>query len=332
MTKYYIHSIFLAHEGEGIYLGVPQVFVRFQGCAHGCLNCDSKETWSFDTKKLPLNKEQVFDAIDRLCNIYIGNDKNVYNNANASERAIKRLSITGGDPLHPRHRPAVLELINHYRQQGLFINIEAAGSEIVPEIFEAVNFISFDYKTPSTGRTTDYGLIVELAQKYETRFQIKSVIADEDDFYDALMAYLAVQNELQEWKKLAEYELNHIGSARSFGQWQEIIHGEEKTIRGKKDAQEEAGEIGEISIECPINSGSEDQTAGGLNLNLANGILPWVLTPSYPPEIGVNKKFQQKSFLQLFSNILEWNYRAGGPFRVIGQQHKWIFGPDKSDV
>ena len=50
----------------------------------------------------------------------------------------------------------------------------------------------------------------------------------------------------------------------------------------------------------------------------------WCLTPAWERE----EDFPQ----QRFENILEKNRRLGNPFRVIGQQHKWIYGPQRRDV
>ena len=49
--KHLINSIYRATEGEGVFVGRPQIFVRYQGCAIGCINCDSKDTWEFDKEK-----------------------------------------------------------------------------------------------------------------------------------------------------------------------------------------------------------------------------------------------------------------------------------------
>ena len=51
---------------------------------------------------------------------------------------------------------------------------------------------------------------------------------------------------------------------------------------------------------------------------------PWVLTPSY----NTSEEFPLNRFMQ----VLTWNEEAGGYFRVIGQQHKWVFGPDQKQV
>ncbi len=51
---------------------------------------------------------------------------------------------------------------------------------------------------------------------------------------------------------------------------------------------------------------------------------PWVLTPCF----NTNEAFPMDRFKQ----VLSWNEENGGLFRVIGQQHKWIFGPDQKQV
>lgn len=39
-------------QGEGIYTGVPAIFVRLQGCPVGCAWCDTKHTWEIDASQL----------------------------------------------------------------------------------------------------------------------------------------------------------------------------------------------------------------------------------------------------------------------------------------
>ncbi len=137
ITNHLINSIYRATEGEGVYLGRPQIFVRYQGCAIGCLNCDSKDTWDF-TQDMGQDLELILESVHR----------------EGHNGAIKNVSITGGDPLHPGHVPHVLALTKALKAKNYYVNIEAAGSRVVNEIFELVDFVSFDFKTPSTGVKT----------------------------------------------------------------------------------------------------------------------------------------------------------------------------------
>lgn len=235
MLTYLMNSIYLATEGEGVLLGTPQVFVRFQGCAIGCSNCDSKDTWEFD-QKTALSQNEVLEKIS----------------VESKKGLVKRVSITGGDPLHPQHVPAVVALVKELKARGYQINIEAAGTRVVHEIFDLVDFISFDFKTPSTGVKTKIDLLIKMVEQYPNRFQIKSVIETEDDFRETLRAYEEVERKVE-------------------------------------------GFTG-----------------------------PWCLTPCY----NLEEAFPQKRFI----DVMDWNINAGAKFRVIGQQHKWIFGPDEKQV
>lgn len=164
MTTLLINSIYRATEGEGIHIGTPQIFVRYQGCHVGCVNCDTKETWDFD----PAYTTSIDDVMERVETL--------------SQNIIKRVSITGGDPLHPSHIPSLLILIGELKARNYFINIEAAGTRIVKEVFDLVDFISYDFKTPSTQVRTSRELLEKFVLEYGPKSQIKAVVADKKDF------------------------------------------------------------------------------------------------------------------------------------------------------
>jgi 7-carboxy-7-deazaguanine synthase len=170
----------------------------------------------------------------------------------SSQGKIQWVSITGGDPLHPKNVPQVERLVFELKERSYFINLEAAGTRIVPSIFEKVDYISFDHKTPSTGVVTDPKLIEKMANLYEGLFQIKSVIESKIDFESAQKTYWSLKEKL-----------------------------------------------GTLSF-------------------------PWILTPSF----NLGEPFPEERF----QNVLKWNESSGALFRVIGQQHKWIFGSSAKNV
>ncbi len=237
--KTLINSIYLATEGEGIHIGTPQIFVRFQGCAIGCLNCDSKDTWDFsETDNAFVNT--VDEIVEEVSNLGGRGD-------------IKRVSITGGDPLHPKHIPSLKLLVKKLKSKGYFINLEAAGTRIENEVFDSIDFISFDIKTPSTGVKTNLALVQKMYEQFNNKFQIKAVIENSHDFDFVLNTYMDLKNKVE---------------------------------------------------------------------NISDN--PWCLTPSY----NLNEAFPQERFSQVF----DWNMKSGAFFRVIGQQHKWIYGPDRKQI
>ena len=227
-----INSIYRATEGEGIHLGQTQIFVRFQGCNIGCYNCDSKDTWDFiDDGNMSLES-----VIERIISLDVG--------------LSKRVSITGGDPLHPKNEMGVIELIKELKSRDYWINIEAAGTRMAYEVFDLVDFISFDFKTPSTGVRQRDKIFKKLNEQFEGKFQVKAVIENERDFARTL-----------------EFRNEVFPEGHSFS---------------------------------------------------------WCLTPCF----NTDENFP----LERFKNVVRWNEKAGGPFRVIGQQHKWLYGPNKKQV
>ncbi len=232
-----LNSIYRATEGEGVHIGTPQIFVRFQGCTQHCKNCDSKDTWDFAQGK-NINLSAVIGEIYRLAGSY--------------PQQIKRVSITGGDPLHNSHKEGLASLAKTLKNEGFYINIEVAGNLIDHAIFDLVDFISIDYKTPSTGQETQVEDLITITKQYPDRFQIKSVCSDTKDFFSCLGAY---------------YNISKNSSASNF---------------------------------------------------------TWCLTPAY----NCGESFPAERF----TKIIDLNEENGGNFRVIGQQHKWIYGPDKKLV
>jgi len=170
LSLFAINAIYKASEGEGVHIGTPQVFVRFQGCNIGCVNCDSIDTWDFSAGER-LTLDQVLAQV-----IEQGGDK------------FKRVSITGGDPLHPKILPQVLQLVSVLKKKNYWINVEAAGTRVVSELFDAIDFISFDYKTPCTKVKTNLSLVAKLATQFPNKFQIKSVIESRVDYDDVVQA------------------------------------------------------------------------------------------------------------------------------------------------
>ncbi|HXH31022.1 MAG TPA: 7-carboxy-7-deazaguanine synthase QueE [Bacteriovoracaceae bacterium] len=233
MTTLLVNSIYRATEGEGIHIGTPQIFVRFQGCNIGCVNCDTKETWDFDLAYAK-SLDEVMEKVEVL-----------------SQDLIKRVSITGGDPLHPSHVPGLLELIRQLKARNYFVNIEAAGTRIVKDVFDLCDFISYDYKTPSTTVKTSKKTLLEFLRDYGTKAQVKAVVSDKKDFEATFDAFHFIRSE-------------------------------------------------------------------------AAPVVPWVLTPCFEP----GEEFPMNRFQQ----VVQLNESFGLPFRVIGQQHKWVYGPDAKSV
>ncbi|WP_180796952.1 7-carboxy-7-deazaguanine synthase QueE [Vibrio parahaemolyticus] len=91
-----VNEIFETIQGEGVFTGVPSIFLRLQGCPVGCAWCDTKHTWEVD-----LEHEVSFDAVIGKCTEseqwgQVSVEQVV---KECSERySAKHVVITGGEP------------------------------------------------------------------------------------------------------------------------------------------------------------------------------------------------------------------------------------------
>jgi len=161
-----VTEIYEGIEGEGVRIGVFQLFIRLFGCKVGCKTCDTKYTWG---KATPENSFQI--TPNKLFLDYI-----LPSNADW-------ISITGGDPLLQSREVAAL--IDQCRQningKHKFINIEATGLNDCPLVFNKCDFISADIKTPNTGVSVEIDTIYKLYRAYQNKIQFKAVIANDED-------------------------------------------------------------------------------------------------------------------------------------------------------
>lgn len=232
MSKLLVNRIYHAIEGEGARIGMPQIFIRLQGCTVGCLNCDSMETWAFNGE--PVTIETIKEQVDKLTNKIQGH----------------WVSLTGGDPLHPKHEQGLIALSKLLKDAGYKLNIEASGTRVPEELFSYMDYISCDFKTPSTGVRTQQKTLEKLLDNYDGKYQIKSVVSDRRDFDATLEMY---QNLAKNYK--------------------DII---------------------------------------------------WYITPCF--ETG------ESAPVERIKDIYQWVSEYPSYFRVVAQQHKFVFGSDRLDV
>ena len=103
-----VNEIFYGLQGEGIYTGVPMVFVRLQGCSLGCSYCDTARAQDPQGGKVD-DIEGVFSRV-RMLSPYLHS----------------WVCITGGEPLE---QPKELgELVRKLKGEGYKVTIETNGT------------------------------------------------------------------------------------------------------------------------------------------------------------------------------------------------------------
>jgi 7-carboxy-7-deazaguanine synthase len=147
MTEGHVGQIFNSIQGEGIYVGRRQVFVRFAGCSLCCLYCDTEKFRKFrqrtcwvETKpssmkfrhvQNPMTHEEVLRYIKRL-----------------RTPDTHSISLTGGEPLLAGD--FLVDVARACRRAGLTTYLETAGAsgEAMAKVVRWIDIAAIDIKLP----------------------------------------------------------------------------------------------------------------------------------------------------------------------------------------
>lgn len=177
---YPINEMFQTLQGEGVYTGVPAIFIRMQGCPVGCSWCDTKHTW-----------EKLADREKPLGDILIKTRENdAWGQADAAMLiatiaqqgwTARHVVITGGEPAIYDLRP----LTQRLNEAGFSCQIETSGTHLI-QCTDA----TWVTVSPKVNMRGGYDV---LAQALERADEIKHPVARERDIeaLDALLATLS---------------------------------------------------------------------------------------------------------------------------------------------
>lgn len=163
-----ISEVFYSLQGEGIYQGVPTVFIRFQGCnlltgsngKGGCLWCDTKYARD-GSRGQEAEIDEIAEKVHGLLPYYKS-----------------WVCITGGEPLF--QLDDCHELIKKLKNYGYRVSIETNGSIKKPYWWTLVDSWCVDIKCPSSG-VCGVSLIDDwFSMRVED--QIKFVVGSKEDF------------------------------------------------------------------------------------------------------------------------------------------------------
>ncbi len=129
-----ISEIFLSIQGEGLYVGVPQLFIRFYGCNLSCIFCDT----NFDSYK-------TFTP-DRLMG-EMPESKGPYHS----------ISITGGEPL--LQADFIMDFLDKYKKSyKKLVYLETNGTlyRELSKVIDYMDIIAMDFKLPSSTRRASF--------------------------------------------------------------------------------------------------------------------------------------------------------------------------------
>jgi len=162
-----ISEIFKSIQGEGIYQGIEQIFVRFYGCNIHCSFCDTKLT-SYSEKTIEEALADIF-SLDE-CN---------------------SVSLTGGEPL--MHVDFVKALGTRLKGCGKTVYLETNGImyENLKEVIDFVDIIAMDFKLPSSTNLINFWKPHEQFLKIASTKEvfIKAIIGKDteaDDIFESI--------------------------------------------------------------------------------------------------------------------------------------------------
>lgn len=133
-TQAEVSEIFSSLQGEGPYLGVKQIFVRFGRCNMHCGYCDELE-------KMREERFTLYSPADLLKEI---------ERAEEAEGAHHSVSLTGGEPLF--YTPFLKNFLPVLKEMGLTVYLETNGTlpRELREVIAWCDVIAMDMKPSSS--------------------------------------------------------------------------------------------------------------------------------------------------------------------------------------
>ena len=167
MNKTKIKEIFSSIQGEGPYVGVKQLFIRFCGCNLDCSYCDTRDQES--QEYLQLSPEELKKNIESF-----------------NLKSIHSISLTGGEPLlWADFLAEFLPMLN----SKIYLETNSTLKDNLEKIIEYVDIISADIKlSSSSGIENSFALHDEffrVARKYDKELFAK-IVFDENILEDEI--------------------------------------------------------------------------------------------------------------------------------------------------
>ena len=126
-----VTDIFSSIQGEGIFVGAKQIFIRFKNCNMRCAYCDE-----------PMDAEpKRYSPLELLTEVrFLETAKGLHHS----------ISLTGGEPL--LHREFLSEFLKLLGKEGIKSYLETNGTlpKELAQIIDLVDIIAMDFKLPSS--------------------------------------------------------------------------------------------------------------------------------------------------------------------------------------
>lgn len=160
-----VAEIFLSYQGEGVFTGSRQLFIRFYGCNLNCVYCDTiiKSYKSFS------------------CSALLGKILGFRENYN-------ELALTGGEPLlYADFLKDFLPLFKKHKERSVYLETNGTLAKELDKIIDYVDIVAMDIKLPSSTKNAEnvwqmHEEFIKIARRKE--LIIKAVITNSTSIDD----------------------------------------------------------------------------------------------------------------------------------------------------
>jgi len=129
MSKLSVSEIFFSLQGEGIYIGIPQVFVRFCGCNLRCAYCDTAAGRAEEYDPLTLAGQ-----VRRMM----------------KKHTARSISLTGGEPLLQSEKIRTFLKKGRFSPDSVYLETNGTLSQEFIQVRDCVGIVAVDIKLPSS--------------------------------------------------------------------------------------------------------------------------------------------------------------------------------------
>jgi 7-carboxy-7-deazaguanine synthase len=155
MSTLNIDEIFYSIQGEGKWMGLPNIFIRTMGCNLKCFYCD---TIQFYKKGVEKSIEEIQEEVS------------FFN--------CKKICVTGGEPLIQEN---ISDLLSSLNDNDYSLCLETNGSKSIKPFLHFDNmFFSLDIKCPSSGMKEHNNFSnLQILRSFD---QVKCIIGNKEDY------------------------------------------------------------------------------------------------------------------------------------------------------
>lgn len=174
-----VNEVFFSYQGEGVYAGIPQIFVRFSGCNLRCNYCDTPKSLKVNSNSKYFTTQALFEYIK---DIFEKNKNNFYDQKPS-------ISFTGGEPL--LYADFILDLVKKYFKNKFSVYMETNGSlpQQIKKIYKYCDVVSMDIKFQTACKKDLFKEHKKFLEVCKTKVFVKTVITkdtNEKEFIKAV--------------------------------------------------------------------------------------------------------------------------------------------------